>query len=157
MERSRCSSRLSSSLLATPRSCCATVPWAAGGLFSAALHNTVRCICQLAGRWHIPRQLRHCIAHCRYGSDFAHSTLLLQLCRGSRQVDYFRSLQHDGGGLAAAGLLLRSYTAGTHCIWLWSSSCARGECASVRTQTSYTCFIAVLFSRWQQFCRDVLF
>ena len=64
-----------------------------------------------AGRRHIPRQLRHCIAHCKYGTDFAHSTLLLRLLRRTWQVDYFRSLQHDGGGLAAAGLLLLSLLA----------------------------------------------
>ena len=84
-----------------------------GGRFILGFAAQNSALYLLAGRWHIPRQLRHCIAHCRYGSDFAHSTLLLQLCRGSRQVDYFRSLQHDGGGLAAAGLLQRSHTAGT--------------------------------------------
>jgi len=61
-----------------------------------------------SGRRHIPR---HRIAHCKYSTDFAHSTLLLRLLRRTWQVDYFRSLQHDGGGLAAAGLLLLSLLA----------------------------------------------
>ena len=45
--------RSSSSLLTKPRSCCATVPCAAGGLFSASLHKTVRYICWLGvGTYH---------------------------------------------------------------------------------------------------------
>jgi len=45
--------RSSSSLLTKPLSCCATAPWAVGGLFSASLHKTVRCICRLGvGTYH---------------------------------------------------------------------------------------------------------
>jgi len=106
----------------------------------AAPHSALHL---LAGRW--PRQLRHCIAHCRYGSDFAHSTLLL-LSR-TWQANYFCSLQHDGGGLTVAGLLLRSHTAGTLLVVPRQRELARTCSACMCTHKIIHMFIAVLFSR----------
>jgi len=66
--------------------------------------KTVRCICLVGIGTH------HCIARCKYGTDFGAERSAVAV---ALTVDYFRSLQPDGGCFTAAGLLLRTHTAGT--------------------------------------------
>ena len=113
-----------------------------------AVYSRLRCTkqCAISAGWALAHTTAVTALHCalQVGTDFAHSTLLLQLCQCSRQVDYFGSLQHDGGGLAAAGLLLHAHTAGT--LDCGPGLRPRGMCLCAYTNIIHL-FIAVLFSR----------